>query len=74
MRERLHGNFAQGDEGRRGAHGEVLPDIQMDAQRIGEQRRGFVNLALHFIGHLLLKDGITTLDDGRPREVISVCK
>ena len=71
MRERLHRHFAQGEKGGRGVHGEVLTDIQMDAQRISEQRRGLVNVALDLIGYFFLKEGIATFDNGGPREVIA---
>ena len=46
----------------------------MNAEGIGEQRHGLVGLALHLIGALFLEEGVATLDDGRPREVIAIGK
>ena len=46
----------------------------MDVQRIGEQRYGFVCLTEHSLGGLFLVVGITTLDNGGPREVIAIGK
>ena len=46
----------------------------MNAQRIREQRCGLVGEALDLIDHLFLKKGISTLDNGRPREVITISK
>ena len=71
-REGVHRYFAQSEKGGRGAHGEVLADIQMEAQCIGEQRRGFVDLTLDLIGHLFLVEGISTFYQGHPGEVIAV--
>ena len=72
--ERLHRHLAQGEEGGGSVRGEVLADIEMDAEGVGEQRHGLVDLALHLIGALFLEEGIATLDDGRPREVIAIGK
>jgi hypothetical protein len=72
--QREHIPFAQGDKGRRTVRGEVLTDVQMDAQGVGEQRRGFVCLPENFIGHLFLIESIATLDNSCPREVITIGK
>ena len=72
--QREHRPFAQGEKGRCTVRGEVLTDVQMDAQSVSEQRRAFVCLLQDLIGHLFLIEGIATLDNGCPREVIAIGK
>ena len=72
--QRCHRPFAQGQKAGCGVHGEVLADVQVDVQSIGEKRGGLFCLSEHLIGHLLLEVGIAALDDGGPREVVAVGK
>ena len=72
--QRAHRRCAQREKGRCTVRGEVLTNVQMDAQGVGEQRRGFVCLSEDLIGHLFLIEGISTFHEGRPREVITVGK
>ena len=69
--QRCHRHFAHCDKGGCGVHGEVLADVQMNVQGIGEKRGGLVGLSKHLIGHLFLEVGIPALDDAGPREVIA---
>ena len=72
--QRAHRRCAQREKGRCTVRGEVLADIQMDTEGVGEQRRGFACLPQNLISHLFLIEGIATLDNGCPREVIAIGK
>ena len=72
--QRCHRPFAQGQKAGCGVHGEVLADVQVDVQGVGEKRGGLVCLSEHLVGHLFLEVGIAALDNGGPREVIAVGK
>ena len=72
--QRAHRRCAQREKGRCTVRGEVLTNVQMDAQGVGEQRRGFVCLSEDLISHLFLIEGVATLDNGCPREVVAISK
>ena len=72
--QRSHEHFALREEDGRRVGGEVLSDVQMDVQGVGEQRCGLIGLFEHSVGHLFLIEGIATFDNRRPREVIAISK
>ena len=70
--QRSHEHFALGEKDGRRVGSEVLSDVQMGVQGVGEQRCGLIGLFEHSIGHLFLIEGIATFDNRRPREVITI--
>ena len=72
--QRVNGDRRQRHEQRRAVHREILSDIQMDVQRIGQQRESGAGLRLNLAGELSLIVLISTSLNRVPREVSAIGK
>ena len=72
--ERVDGDGLHRHEDRGGVHEQLLAQIEMHFESCCEECRGLLGLSGDLLGELFLIEGIATVLDGVPGEVLSIGK